>query len=100
MGMDFGDGPDFDAIKEERAAASGKEKTKKPISEDECWLHMYFIQKFTPTEEDDGLREVCKNTMTGLIKFRKRGKIRESKSARNNSIKYEWIWDDEVTATC
>ena len=97
MGMDFGDGPDFDAIKEEREAASKKGKDAKvELTEDDCWEHMIFLHKYEPTKEDDGIREILRNTLTGRHRMKKKGRKYQLDPHHNSPDIYEWVWDGEA----
>lgn len=95
MGMDFGDGPDLDAIKEERQVATNKDAEKKEIPEDR-WRHLYFFQKYEATEEDDGLREIFKNEKSGMFRMKKKvGK--ELRHPRRTNVEVDiWDWDGEA----
>ena len=95
MAMSF-EQPDFDAIKEEREAAAGKKKAEeKVLSEDECWQHQFFIQKYEPTESDDGLREIYKNTLTGRFRMKKKVGEEIRHPGRTNVRVPIWDWDGE-----
>lgn len=97
MGMDFGDGPDFDAIKEEREAASKKGKDAKvELTEDDCWEHMIFLHKYEPTDEDDGIREILRNTLTGRHRMKKKGRKYQLDPHHNSPEINEWVWDGEA----
>lgn len=99
MGMDFGDGPDFDAIKEEReqAAKKGKE-SKVELTEDDCWEHMIFLQKYEPTKDDDGMREIVRNTLTGKHRMKKKVGVYQRCPHHNSPKIWEWDWDGEAYA--
>ena len=96
MAMSF-EQPDFDAIKEERELASGK-KVKEEIvkSEEDCWQYLYIMKKYESTDNDDGYREIYKNTLTG--KFRMKKKVGEEirNPHRTNVKVYIWDWDGEA----
>lgn len=96
MGMDFGDGPDLDAIKEERQVAANKGTEKKEIPEEECWRHLYFFQKYKATEEDDGLREIFKNEKTGMFRMKKKVGKELRHPGRTNVEVDIWDWDGEA----
>jgi hypothetical protein len=95
MGMDFGDGPDFDAIREERTKANSKVKTESELTEEDIWRHLFFIQRYEATEDDDGLREICQNIQTGKLRMKKRDPEYKDSTSRNSVIRYKWIWDGE-----
>lgn len=95
MGMEFPEPPDMEmAADEKRKAAEAKNKQ---VSEDDCWNHLFFIQKYEPTDTDDGLRAVCKNTMTGKFRLKKRAKtFYQHAPSRNSEIVFDWEWDGEA----
>ena len=95
MGMEFPEPPDMEMMADEkRKAEEGKNKV---INEDECWQHLFFIQKYEPNEKDDGLREVCKNTMTGKFRLKKRADTYyQHAPSRNSEVIFDWVWDGDA----
>lgn len=96
MGMDFGDGPDFDAIKEEREKAKKGTEEKVELTEDDCWEHLIFLQKYEPTENDDGLRAIFRNTLTGRHRMKKKVGTKQQAPHNNTPIYSTWDWDGEA----
>lgn len=97
MGMDFGDGPDFDAIKEEREKAKKGEEKKVELTENDCWEYLTIVQKFDPIEGDNGLRIIYKNTLTNRHRMKKQSCIMNQIDPHNNTPKYSlWDWDGEA----
>lgn len=97
--MDFGDGPDFDAIKEEREKAAKKDKEAKvELSEDDCWEYMMLFQKYKPTKDDDGVRQIFKNTLTGRFRMKKKVGTKQRDPHNNTPICYVWDWDGDAYA--
>lgn len=93
MGMDFGDGPDFDAIHEERNKSKQKE-AKVELKEDDCWNYLYTIQHTEPTENDSGLRQVFKNTITNQFRMKKVIDQKILQPGRTNVKINIWDWVD------
>lgn len=96
MAMSF-EQPDFDAIKEEREAASGKKATEeKVLTEDDCWQYLYIMQKYKPTDSDDGYREIYKNSLTGRFRMKKKVGEELRNPGRTNVKVFNWDWDGEA----
>lgn len=94
MGMEFPEPPDMEMIADEKRKA--EEAKNRKLNEDECWEHLFFIQTYEPTENDDGLREVCKNSMTNMYRLKKRSeRSYQHAPTRNSEIIHEWVWDGE-----
>lgn len=94
MGMEFPEPPDMEMIADEKRKAA--ESKNKEIKEEDCWQHLYLIQKYEPTETDDGLREIYKNTMTGKFRMKKKGRPYQTSPTRDIRVLYEWVWDGDA----
>lgn len=95
MGMDFGDGPDFDAIKEERAKAKNGEEKKAELKEEDCWEYIFHLQKYKPTKKDDGLRQIFRNTLTGRHRMKKVVGKKQYDTMNNTPFIDKWDWDGD-----
>lgn len=96
--MDFGDGPDFDAIKEEREKAKKGSEKNVELTEDDCWEHMIFVQKYEPVEDDDGMREILRNTLTGKHRMKKKIGTKQLDPHNNTPVFTIWDWDGDAYA--
>ncbi len=96
MAMSF-EQPDFDAIKEEREAAAGKnKKEEKVLTEDDCWEYQYVMQKFNAAENDTGYRQIFKNSLTGRYRMKKKVGEDIRHPRRINTRVSCWDWDGEA----
>jgi hypothetical protein len=95
MGMEFAEAPDMEAMRDEKRREE-EAKKEKVLTEDDCWEYLTFMQKFSPTEEDDGLRMICKNTLTGRHRMKKKVGLQQNDPHNNTPIYGVWDWDGDA----
>ena len=94
MGMEFPEPPDMEMAADEKRKE--QEAKNKQITEDDCWMYLYIMQKYEPTETDDGYRMIYHNTMSGKFRMKKKVGSYQRVPLRNSRILYDWDWDGDA----
>jgi hypothetical protein len=95
MGMEFPEPPDMEALADEKRREK-ESKEKKVLTEDDCWEYMILLQKYEPTEKDDGMRIILKNTLTGRHRMKKKVGSYQFDPHNNSPFVNKWDWDGEA----
>jgi hypothetical protein len=96
MGMEFPEPPDMEMMADEKRREKEAKENKKVLTEDDCWEYMILLQKYEPTEDDDGLRMILRNTLTGRHRMKKKVGSIKIDPHNNSPLVNRWDWDGDA----